>query len=258
MKKTTSYRKIEQGILYLIIFSAALLFLNTRADAVIYDDFNDNSIDLFKWTVDEYSAETSIEEINGRMELSFTPQASGSTFYAQLESTELLIGDFDISVDYSLLSWPYSNGVRMGLAVKNCCTNAGIQRSSLGPSEIPTYPRELYKGLETVVVETDDQAGRLRLQRIGEGVTAYYFDEITGWVDIESISPANINEDPVSIALTIWSHDGAYNPQGQTIKVAFDDLSIVPEPISSTLFIIGGATLGFRRFRKKFRKWGIT
>jgi hypothetical protein len=37
-----------------------------------------------------------------------------------------------------------------------------------------------------------------------------------------------------------------------------DDLSgfvgVVPEPISSTLFIVGGATLGFRRFRKKFKK----
>lgn len=30
--------------------------------------------------------------------------------------------------------------------------------------------------------------------------------------------------------------------------------SIVPEPISSTLFIVGGATLGFSRFRKKFKK----
>ncbi|UCH81270.1 MAG: PEP-CTERM sorting domain-containing protein [Nitrospiraceae bacterium] len=29
---------------------------------------------------------------------------------------------------------------------------------------------------------------------------------------------------------------------------------VVPEPISSTLFIVGGATLGFRRFRKKYKK----
>jgi len=30
--------------------------------------------------------------------------------------------------------------------------------------------------------------------------------------------------------------------------------TVVPEPVSSTLFIVGGATLGFRRFRKKFMK----
>ncbi len=30
--------------------------------------------------------------------------------------------------------------------------------------------------------------------------------------------------------------------------------AVVPEPVSSLLFVIGGATLGFRRFRKKFKE----
>jgi hypothetical protein len=30
-------------------------------------------------------------------------------------------------------------------------------------------------------------------------------------------------------------------------------VGVVPEPVSSTLFIVGAATLGFRRFRKKFK-----
>jgi len=30
--------------------------------------------------------------------------------------------------------------------------------------------------------------------------------------------------------------------------------TVVPEPVSSTLFIVGGATLGFRRLRKRFKK----
>jgi hypothetical protein len=33
-----------------------------------------------------------------------------------------------------------------------------------------------------------------------------------------------------------------------------DGLAVVPEPISATLFILGGATLGLRRFSKKFKK----
>ena len=40
-----------------------------------------------------------------------------------------------------------------------------------------------------------------------------------------------------------WAvHDGAVG------------VAVVPEPVSSTLFIVGGATLGFRRFRKKYIK----
>ncbi len=32
------------------------------------------------------------------------------------------------------------------------------------------------------------------------------------------------------------------------------DVVVTPEPVSSALFLVGGATLGFRRFRKKFKK----
>ncbi len=58
------------------------------------------------------------------------------------------------------------------------------------------------------------------------------------------------------------AYNEVYNASGSTSFIYADvslqsvsaSLPVVPEPISSTLFIVGGATLGFRRFRKKFKK----
>ncbi len=58
------------------------------------------------------------------------------------------------------------------------------------------------------------------------------------------------------------AYNEVYNASGSTSFIYADvslqsvssSLPVVPEPVSSTLFIIGGATLGLRRFRKKFMK----
>lgn len=49
-----------------------------------------------------------------------------------------------------------------------------------------------------------------------------------------------------------YSTDPTYISQGLDIGVRIQsNIAVVPEPVSSALFIIGGATLGFRRFMKK-------
>jgi len=45
-----------------------------------------------------------------------------------------------------------------------------------------------------------------------------------------------------------WDIDGLIAPGGATASTSF---TVVPEPVSSTLFVIGSATLGFRRFKKR-------
>lgn len=56
--------------------------------------------------------------------------------------------------------------------------------------------------------------------------------------------------DPYSLTSKVTlTHSAAGDTSSFNMK-----LSVVPEPVSSTLFIVGGVTLGFRRFRKKFKK----
>lgn len=60
--------------------------------------------------------------------------------------------------------------------------------------------------------------------------------------------------DSVYVFSPYGGFQGFYPPGGvEDYAWAVRNLSVVPEPISSTLFIVGAATLGFRRFRKKIK-----
>ncbi|UCD35806.1 MAG: PEP-CTERM sorting domain-containing protein, partial [Nitrospiraceae bacterium] len=52
-----------------------------------------------------------------------------------------------------------------------------------------------------------------------------------------------------SVWVAFWLDDGA-GDHGMIDNIHVTT-TVVPEPISSTLFLVGAATLGYRRFRKK-------
>ena len=56
--------------------------------------------------------------------------------------------------------------------------------------------------------------------------------------------------DPIGIGQTGQFKFKVANPDGVLYTTAFTP-TVVPEPISSTLFIVGAATFGYRRFRKR-------
>ncbi len=77
-------------------------------------------------------------------------------------------------------------------------------------------------------------------------------------IDLSYIHPDgdDLNEDNGTLVFNYSYLDASIPPDhvGEfTIDIVHAPV-VVPEPISSTLFLIGGATLGFRRFRKKFKK----
>ena len=129
---------------HFVLFFSLLTFFFTpgRVSAMtLYDDFNDNDINIDRWTYFTNSSQPTLEEVNGRIEMSLpatSEDGPGGVFGAWLESRCRLKGDFDIQTDYQLLEWPEANGVRIGLGLN--LTNLGYitfaERVSFGGNDL--------------------------------------------------------------------------------------------------------------------------
>jgi len=161
------------------------------SDEKISDDFNDNTINSLWWTSNSEGTGPTIAEANQRLEItlpsSSSDNPSSGVFYARYVSTWTLRGDFDIQVDYQLLDWPSSNGVRIGLSAGKYL----VERVCFGSSsDFPSYPREVYTvdfNGTIKTTSTSDMSGKLRLVRSSSTLTGYYYSSNdSSWVSIYS------------------------------------------------------------------------
>jgi len=109
---------------------------------------------------------------------------------------------------------------------------------------------------------TDSEMGHLYYVDIGsEGAVPYpvygtsdfqNLPDVEGWPD----DPGNIWFGDATMRFN-WYWGGQYSSthdQSWGAIAVRNGLAVVPEPISSTLFIVGGATLGLRRFWNKYKR----
>jgi hypothetical protein len=190
----------------LVVCSSFLLAVQGRAE-VLREDFNDNSIDHALWTAEVFGSGPQIAEANQQLELMIPCSSSGGDFGVKLASNFLLAGDFDVQVDFRLLTWPFGSGVRLGLGMDQdfYLPHPGVERISFGQSDYPGWPREAFltdfpDGVHGITA-TDSALGSLRLVRSGDTQTGYYLDD-GGWVAIHT-GPAPTTD--VAIKVAAWS-----------------------------------------------------
>src|SRR5690606_439109 len=97
----------------------------------ITDNFDDPSDSTF-WEAIIIGTGPSAVRQNGRVEMSVpgNSQGSGGTIGIAYHSQQVVVGDFDMHVDFSLLDWPPDSGVRSGIGV-NVFGTAAVERTSL-------------------------------------------------------------------------------------------------------------------------------
>lgn len=219
---------VANGIVYVGSFDGNLYAIGASpgSSPTPYDDFDDNAWDDTLWNVIE-SGGPYVTETNQRLEITLPADSSGDNFYAGYSSTHVLRGDFDVQVDYHLLTWPENNGVRMGLWIEKIPYTYTVERASYGISDgFAAGDHYTTNFADSILLSpTGDTDGKLRLVRTGSLIEGYWRNETSnGWVLSQSRQVNTVSAGEVTFMLKAWSHDYAF--ADEPVVVAFDNFVI--------------------------------
>lgn len=205
--------------------------------ATFTDDFNNGVLNLNVWITEIYGVTGEVAERNQRLEFT-VPQnsvpAPSNSLTASLSCRSLfqLRGDFDVQVDYALFNGSHFDNGGIGLAT----LDGGVWRyNSDTGSDVYGFAFE---------TPTTDTTGTLRLVRLGNTATAYYYSA-GNWVSLGSSSYTTSD-----VNMVLAYHNYADKQIGSPVYLALDNFTVnegqviypVPEPscILALLCGIGG------------------
>lgn len=129
-----------------------------------------------------------------------------------------------MQVNFRLLLWPQSSGVRVGILIMDAPSPA-VERIGWGPTEALSLPRDGYLTHFADSVQgftgTTDLNGTLRMVRTGSYLTGYYL-HAGGWVQIHT--GPTINTGGIHFGFSAWSHNALF--LGQEVKVGFNNFIV--------------------------------
>ena len=180
-----------------------------------------------------------------------------------------LIYDTDLNItwlDYTNAANSWDNQVSWasGLNTGGVLTynfNSGVSMNWSGDWRLPTSLNQDGSGPCGGYNCTGSEMGHLYYSELGNSAGYGGFTNTGDFANLQTVDYWSGTEDTTRADWS-WLFLASNGEQfsyykyldSDAIAVRSGQLAVVPEPISSTLFIVGGATLGFRQFRKKFKK----
>ncbi len=224
-------RTVRVGIILIILPLVAGLLVTpypVAATPVFSDTLDNGSINPAVWNTKITGTGPIVAAVNQSV-ITTLPANSQNDPVAQvfgggLESICFLGGDFDMQINFKLILWPQSSGVRVGLVMSDAPTPA-VERTAFGPTEALNLPREVYlthfaDGVQGIT-GTTDLNGTLRMVRTGSVLSGYYLSK-SGWALIHS--GPTINAENVHFGFSAWSHNALFG--GQEAKVGFNNFVV--------------------------------
>jgi hypothetical protein len=205
-------------------------------NGTITDNFNGASINYRLWQPYNYDQHQRWVQKDGELRIQIDGASVGETFGAGVNSNFLLKGNFEIMVDYRLITWPSANGISVGFNNDNHFTVTSgefvIRRISIGPNE--NYKAAFDNGydFQVFLVPTADISGRLKWTRVGLVMTGYFFNkQINDWQIIGS-------HDYFATGIDEWVgfslNARGNNFTGQDVEIAFDNFQVTYDQIRYT------------------------
>ena len=187
------------------------------------DTFTGNRIDPFWGIPFVTGGGVSITQANGELEVSVPSSATvDPTFgYVSLGVSAQcrLVGDFDVQVDYRLLSWPSPSGVNLSLDTfppDFSEVHGMFVFDPGGGTGISTH----FPGPVNTFVSAPETSGSLRLRRVGSTLTAYRLTS-DGWSPLQSTTETLADQ---LVNLNVFSNAAQFSHPD--VRVAYDNFRV--------------------------------
>jgi len=214
-----SHRKLGLGgLLFLAVIHLAA---SPSQGGIITENFNNNQYNTNYWWIYSIGAGTIATVTNNRLEITLPASPGGTLYLGNMGSNFKLAGDFDMQVDFSLLTWPAYNASQVGLTISQA-NDFSIFRRSRGVNEEgggDVYFTKI-KGIMTQV-STAGTSGKLRMKRTGDTMQGFYWDGASWQLVGSSTDPSLGSGTTVHL-----DFDRDISFSGPSVKAAFDNVQL--------------------------------
>jgi hypothetical protein len=212
---------IKMGIIFGLLLTSCLLSVSSLLARTITDNFSGASLNTGLW-VDISQGGPSISQTSGQLQVTI-PGTSTGDWNGNIQSKFILIGDFDVQADFSLLNWPADNGIRVGIRATGAVERVGAG-AGFGEEYLTDFGGNLLGRVGTV-----DTSGALRMTRTGNILEGFYrAEDGVSWTSLGSWSDPTFGAN-TKILLGTWSGPPFFG--GKDAIVAFKNFQVTCDQI---------------------------